>query len=139
MLPMTATPVPWPDREPFAGRLVMLGFGCIGEAVLPLLLRHLRLEPRQVVAISADAEGAAVASEFGIALLHERITEHNLRQVLGPHLGTGDFLLNLSVDVSSLALIRLCSDHGALYLDTCIEPWAGGYVDTAVAPAQRTN
>ena len=51
--------------------------------------------------------------------------------MLDPLLGDGDFLLNLSVDVSSVALIKLCQDTGALYLDTCIEPWAGGYTDPA--------
>jgi len=33
------------------------------------------------------------------------------------------------VDVSSAALVELARERGALYLDTCIEPWAGGYVD----------
>jgi homospermidine synthase len=126
-------------RQPFAGRMLVLGFGCIGQAVLPLLLRHVDLAPRQIVVVSADIEGAAVAQEYGVALLHERITTHNLRSVLGPHLGAGDFLLNLSVDVSSVALIELCRERGALYLDTCIEPWAGGYVDAGVTLAARTN
>jgi homospermidine synthase len=59
--------------------------------------------------------------------------------VLDPLVGRGDFLLNLSVDVSSVALIQLCWEKGALYLDTCIEPWPGGYTDPTVAPARRTN
>ena len=41
----------------------------------------------------------------------------------------GDFLLNVSVEVSSIALVELCQRKGALYLDTCIEPWPGGYTD----------
>ena len=51
----------------------------------------------------------------------------------------GDFLLNLSVDVSSIALIKLAHEKGALYLDTCIEPWPGGYTDPSISPARRTN
>ena len=53
--------------------------------------------------------------------------------------GPGDFLLNVSVDVSSVALIELCRELGALYLDTCIEPWPGGYTDPTVPAARRTN
>ena len=49
--------------------------------------------------------------------------------MLDPLIGRGDFVLNLSVDVSSIALIKLCHEKGALYLDTCIEPWPGGYTD----------
>ncbi len=51
----------------------------------------------------------------------------------------GDFLLNLSVDVSSVALIQLARERGALYLDTCIEPWAGGYIDPKLAVETRSN
>ena len=43
------------------------------------------------------------------------------------------------MDVSSVALIQLCWEKGALYLDTCIEPWAGGYTDPTVPPSRRTN
>jgi homospermidine synthase len=68
-----------------------------------------------------------------------RLSPHNYGQVLLQNLRAGDFLLNLAVDVSSVALIALCQDIGALYLDTCIEPWAGGYVDLSLPRAQRTN
>ena len=54
-------------------------------------------------------------------------------------LGVGDFLLNLSVDVSSTALVEFARERGALYLDTCIEPWAGGYVDPGVSVEARSN
>ena len=67
------------------------------------------------------------------------LTRENHKNVLDPLVGRGDFLLNLSVDVSSLALVQLCWEKGALYLDTCIEPWAGGYTDPTVAPSRRTN
>ena len=59
--------------------------------------------------------------------------------MLRPLLGAGDFLLNLSVDVSSVALIALCQEIGTLYLDTCIEPWPGGYTDPSLTPSQRSN
>ena len=59
--------------------------------------------------------------------------------MLEPLLGEGDFLLNLSVDVSSLALIRCCRRRGAFYLDTCNEPWPGRYDNPALSPSQRSN
>lgn len=136
---MTPVAVAERDRQPFAGRVLMLGFGCVGQAVLPLLQRHLAIPAQRIVALSADAEGAAAAREAGITLLHERVTARNLHQLLGAHLAAGDFLLNLSVDVSSVALIAFARERGALYLDTCIEPWAGGYVDARLPLAARTN
>jgi homospermidine synthase len=43
------------------------------------------------------------------------------------------------VDVSSIALVRLARERGALYLDTCIEPWAGGYFDAKASVENRSN
>ena len=67
------------------------------------------------------------------------LTRENFRRTLDPLLGRGDFLLNVSVDVSSIALIRYCWEKGAMYLDTCIEPWPGGYTDPTIPAAKRTN
>jgi homospermidine synthase len=123
----------------FAGRLVIVGFGSIGQGVLPLLLRHVELDPRRIAIVTADERGRDEAREFGIAFHDQPLTRENYRRILDPLLGPGDFLLNVSVDVSSIALIELCAEKGALYLDTCIEPWVGGYTDTALSPSKRSN
>jgi len=103
-----------------SGRLVIVGFGGIGQGVLPLLLRHLEIAPDQITIITAEPHGHDVAAEYGIRFLQTPLTQINYRAILEPHLGDGDFLLNVSVDVSSVALIALCQQKGALYLDTCI-------------------
>ncbi len=123
----------------FNGRLVMLGFGSIGQGVLPLILRHIDIPRDRITIVSGDTRGQDVAAENGISFTVMPVTRGNLREVLTPLVGAGDFLLNLSVDVSSVALITFCQQQGALYLDTCIEPWAGGYTDPALTPSQRSN
>jgi homospermidine synthase len=120
-------------------RLVMIGFGSIGQGVLPLLLRHIDIAPEQITIITAEEAGAAEAKEYGIRFVIEPLTRENFERVLDPLLDRGDFCLNLSVEVSSLALIELCARKGALYLDTCIEPWPGGYTDTNLSPSERSN
>ncbi|HSK41223.1 MAG TPA: saccharopine dehydrogenase C-terminal domain-containing protein [Arenibaculum sp.] len=123
----------------FAGRLVIVGFGSIGQGVLPLLLRHIDMEPGRVTIVTAEERGHDEADDYGIAFDRTALTPDNYQAVLSPLLGRGDFLLNLSVDVSSVALIEFARERGALYLDTCIEPWAGGYTDTDVPPSLRSN
>ncbi len=123
----------------FDGRLVMLGFGSVGQGVLPLLRRHIDMPPQRMVAIHPGHQETETTQTQGVRHLSATLTRENFREVLAPHLGRGDFLLNVSVDVSSTSLIRLCQDVGALYLDTCIEPWAGGYVDVQVPPTARSN
>jgi homospermidine synthase len=123
----------------FRGRLVIVGFGSIGQGVLPLLMRHVEMDPSQVTIVTAEPRGREVAAEYGVGFDETALTRDNYRAMLDPRIGGGDFLLNLSVDVSSTALVELCSEKGALYLDTCIEPWPGGYTDPSLPPSARSN
>jgi homospermidine synthase len=123
----------------FRGRLVMLGFGSIGQGVLPLILRHIDIPRENITILTAEERGREVAAEYGIRFLVEPVTRENYRGLLAPLLSKGDFLLNLSVDVASVALMALCQELDALYLDTVVEPWAGGYTDPALTPSQRSN
>jgi homospermidine synthase len=123
----------------FSGRLVMVGCGSIGQGVLPLILRHIDLDAARITIVNSDERGRAVAESLGVTYRVQPLTRENYHDVLTPLLTKGDFLLNLSVDVSSVALIELCREIGALYLDTCVEPWAGGYTDTSLSASQRSN
>jgi homospermidine synthase len=129
----------FPVHVKFSGRIVCIGFGSIGQGVLPLILRHIGVAPERITIVTADDNGKQEAAEYGIKFINNPLTRDNYRQVLDPLVGRGDFLLNLSVDVSSIALIKYAHEKGALYLDTCIEPWPGGYTDRSVSPSRRTN
>jgi len=123
----------------FSGRLVIVGFGSIGQGVLPLILRHVALDPSRITIITAEERGHEVAREYGVDFRIDPLILGNFRDILTPLLGAGDFLFNLAVDVSSVALIEFCRERGALYLDTSIEPWAGGYTDASLTPSLRSN
>lgn len=119
--------------------MVILGFGSIGQGVLPLLLRHLAISADQLTVITADERGLTEARGYNVEMMIQPVDPANYVTVLESRLRAGDFLLNLSVEVSSIALVEFCQARGILYLDTCIEPWAGGYADTAVPPSLRSN
>src|SRR6266403_3034856 len=123
----------------FAGKIVFVGFGSIGQGVLPLILRHIGTSSDRITIVTAEDSGRSEAEQFGAKFVKTALTRENYRQVLGTLLDAGDFLLNLSVDVSSVALVRLARERGALYLDTCIEPWAGGYTDPNMPVEARSN
>jgi homospermidine synthase len=123
----------------FAGKIVFVGFGSIGQGVLPLILRHIGTSSDRLTIVTAEEKGRSEAEKFGVKFVKTALTRENYRKVLEPLLQAGDFLLNLSVDVSSVALIQLARERGALYLDTCVEPWAGGYVDPKATVESRSN
>jgi homospermidine synthase len=123
----------------FRGRVVMVGFGCVGQGALPLLLRHIDMAPEQIRILNAGCDGIEIAATYGVTYVDVPITRENYRDVLEANLGPGDFLLNLAVDVGSVDLLAWCQQRQVLYLDACIEPWAGGYYDTSLSPGLRTN
>ena len=123
----------------FPGRIVIVGFGSIGQGVLPLILRHLDIRPEQITIVTAEERGHDEAAALGVRFVIEPLTQDNYGSMLEPMLGPGDFLLNVSVEVSSLALLEFCHRKGVSYLDTCIEPWPGGYTDPSLTPSERSN
>lgn len=123
----------------FSGRVVMLGFGSIGQAMLPLLFDTLGIKPARVRIIKASEDASGVAAALGVEVLVQALDEGNHEAVLEPLVGAGDLLLNLSVDVASLALVRFCWKREVFYLDACNEPWPGRYDNPALPPTQRSN
>jgi homospermidine synthase len=107
--------------------------------MLPLLQRHLGIKGHRITIVKTSEDKSGIAAEFGAQVFATPLSEGNCETVLEPLLDPGDFLLNLSVDVSSLALMRLCRKRGAFYLDTCNEPWPGRYDNPELPPSLRSN
>ena len=132
----------WPVHATCQGAIVMIGFGSIGKGTLPLLERHIAHDKAKMTVIAPDAAGRKLLDERGIRFVEMALTIDNYIDVLKPLLtadGKQGFLVNLSVEVSSVALVRLCKEIGALYIDTCVEPWPGFYTDTRLTVSQRSN
>lgn len=111
-------------------RLLIIGFGSMGPAVLPLILRHIDISPEQIWIIAADGTNFHIAETAGIQCQQIRLTPDNYRKIVGAYLQRGDVLLNLSVRVSSLDLVNLCQELNVFYLDTSNEVWPSS-TDTA--------
>ena len=132
----------WPIHATWNGPIVMIGFGSIGRGTLPLILRHIRCDPKRITVIDPDESQSVLAEKQGASFINEAVTRKNYRQLLTPLLTAGPgqaFIVNLSVDVDSLAIMRLARETNALYIDTVIEPWPGFYYNTKLPQAQRTN
>ncbi len=123
----------------FEGRVIMIGCGSIGQAVLPVIGRHLEGIHDRLIVLSADESGRRIAERCGAKFIHCNLTPGNYRSILKNYVSDGDLMLNLSIDVSSIDLIRFCAVRGALYVDTSIEPWPGVFDNPMLELHQRTN
>jgi homospermidine synthase len=125
----------------YKGRILMIGYGSVGRCTMPLLERHFDMPMSRITIVDA-VDNSADAARFiaqGLNYVVNPLAEGNLAKTLAKYVGKGDLILNLSVEVSSLALVEWCSKNGVLYLDTCIEPWAGYYDNAKIPEEERTN
>ena len=132
----------WPIHGEITGPIVMIGFGSIGRGTLPLIERHFKFDKSRMVVIDPRDDDKALLDERGIRFVQEAVTKKNYKKLLGPLLTEGEgqgFCVNLSVDTSSLDLMKLCRKLGVLYVDTVVEPWLGFYFDTEADNEARTN
>ncbi len=129
----------YPDYGQIDGPIVIIGFGSIGRGTLPLIERHFEYDARQVYVIEPNLDDHTFLAQRGIHHIEEAVTRENYRKLLGGLFVDGKgFCVNLSVDTSSLDIMKLCRELGVLYIDTVVEPWAGFYFDTS-ENADRTN
>lgn len=128
-------------KFPYGGSIVMIGYGSVGRCTMPLIEKHFDLPLSRVTVIDGHDHTSDIKRfiDKGVNYIVHPIVPANLEATLGKHCKKGDLILNLSVEVSSLAIVEWCQKHGVLYLDTCIEPWAAYYDNTEIPEAQRTN
>ncbi|MFN0264596.1 homospermidine synthase [Tepidamorphus sp. 3E244] len=132
----------WPKHAKITGPIVMIGFGSIGRGTLPLIERHFDYDPKRFVVIDPEDSDKELLDERGIRFISEHVTRKNYKKLLKPLLSEGEgqgFCVNLSVDTSSLDIMKLCRQIDALYIDTVVEPWLGFYFDSKADNASRTN
>ena len=51
----------------FKGKILMVGFGAVGQGTLPLILRHIDMPKENIKIITAEDLGREIAQEYGIA------------------------------------------------------------------------
>lgn len=117
-------------------KIVILGFGTIGPPSLELILNYTKINPTQVTVIADQYNNGPIHS-FGVKFENFKITPENYASILSLRLNEGDFLINLTVGISSLDLITLCHQIGVLYLDTSNENWSTNNTEIKTTTFER--
>ncbi|MEZ4200158.1 MAG: saccharopine dehydrogenase NADP-binding domain-containing protein [Candidatus Paceibacterota bacterium] len=108
----------------FKNKIVVLGYGSIAKAVLPLIPSHFSTQSQSILVVARDIPDPQLIEQLGFSYQEHTLTKTNYQTVLDDLVMEGDLLVNLTAEVSSLDLMQYCTEHNVLYLDTCIELWA---------------
>ena len=123
------------------GRVLMIGWGSVGQAILPLVLRHIDVDPKKITVLEMDDNTELFNERFpseGITYVVKEIVEDNLDEELSKYLSEGDFLIDVSLNIDGIAIVKWCLEHGVLYVNTSIERWRDEPDETIPVMAERT-
>lgn len=127
--------------ESFTGRILILGYGSVGQAILPLILRHLTVYPGNITVLEKDNHKALFDSRHGksgVKYVRKEILPENYKKELAKYVGPGDMIVNCSLNIQALALLEWCAQNDVMQVDTSLERW--GHQQDEVIPklADRT-
>lgn len=109
----------------FKHQIVMIGHGVVARALLPMLIKHLRVPCAKIVVIDfADREAVLRPwIEKGLQFFHERVTPFSLARLLSTHARKGDIIIDLAWSVEFFDIIQWAHDNEVLYVNASLESW----------------
>jgi len=123
----------------YKGHILLLGFGGVGQTMLPVLLKDLGINPQNITILDREEKTAfRNYQNSGIQYIVREIVEENLDSTLSSILSEGDYLINLSLNIDGITIVEWCLQHEVMYIDTSIERWANQPDETIPDPAMRT-
>ena len=68
----------WPIHAAWNGPIVMIGFGSIGRGTLPLILRHIKCDPKLITVIDPDASRSQLVEKQGASFIKAAVEQSRL-------------------------------------------------------------
>ena len=124
----------------FHKRVLLLGYGAVAQCMLPILLRHLRVDPHNITVMDFEDRSEELKPWMaqGVRFVRQRITPENLGSALKKYLAAGDLLIDLAWNIDCCEILQWCHDRGVLYLNTSVEIWDPYTGATEKHPTERT-
>ena len=109
----------------FPNRVLFVGFGAVARCTLPILIKHVQIDPKRISIADFEHNEAALKPwiDQGVTFVKDQVTPENLGSLLGERLSTGDLLIDLAWNIDCCEIVQWCHDRGVLYVNTSVELW----------------
>ncbi|HXH28249.1 MAG TPA: saccharopine dehydrogenase NADP-binding domain-containing protein, partial [Candidatus Polarisedimenticolia bacterium] len=106
-------------------QILVIGYGAIGTAFLPLLLERLPGSADRITILDRVDRRRVLRPflERGVRFEQITITKDRHREQLQERLGRGDLLIDLASYIDTLALVQFCQERDVLLLNSSVERW----------------
>jgi homospermidine synthase len=80
----------------FSNRILFVGFGGVARCALPILLRHIKVDPKRITIMDFDPDHAILKPwvDQGVTFVNNKVTEENMGSLLSQYLSAGDLLID---------------------------------------------
>ena len=114
--------------ESYDGRLVVFGCGAVASCFLDMLAGPVGWDPRRLLLVEREDKecGFRHLVERGAGFRRAEITPENIDALVRELCEPGDFVVDLTVNVDTVAFLRSCQDRGVFYLNAALEQWTDG-------------
>ena len=109
----------------FNNNILIIGYGAVSRCTLPILLKHLDIDRKKITIVDFEDKSKELKpfTETGIKFFQEKITPHNLDQILITHAGDNSLVIDLAWNIGANDILNWCHNHNALYVNTSVEMW----------------
>ncbi len=109
----------------FPNKVLLIGFGAVARCTLPILVKHLSIDPKHITILDFEPNEAALKPwiEQGVTFVRDRVSPENLGSLLGRFLSPGGLLIDLAWNIDCCEIVQWCHDRGVLYVNTSVEVW----------------
>ncbi len=106
-------------------RILFVGYGAVAQCTLPILMKHMKVSPRNVTVMDFEDRRKVLAPwlKKGVTFVKKKVGRDNMGSLLGKHLSAGDVLVDLAWNIDACEILQWCHDHGVLYVNTSVEVW----------------
>ncbi len=109
----------------FGKKILVIGYGSVSQCTLPILLKHIDVDPRNVTVIDFEDKHQAMKelTDSGVKFYQQKVTQESLDSILSQHLDEGSVLIDLAWNIGANDIIGWCHNHNVLYVNTSVEQW----------------
>lgn len=112
----------------FNNKILIIGCGSIGTALLPLLIKFIIINPSNITIIDKNENRFCKIQPYviqGVKPTHIKITKENANKIIISDLkfAQDDIIIDASYEINTDFMFELCEQYGISYINSSVEMW----------------
>ena len=125
----------------FKKKVLILGYGSVGQCILPLVMKHVVVSPSQITVLERGENEEKFFHRNagnGVKYVKKEINQKNFESTLNKYSEEGGFVIDVSLNIDALTIIEWCLVNNRHYTNTSLERWESQPDETIPVLAERT-